>query len=88
MKKLLEDLWYSYEMQSTVKQSEEEEALMELIVLHEEKLHASLNAEQLEQLKKYEDCVDGLHDIAEKVAFVKGVRFAAAFLTEALEVEK
>ena len=88
MKNLLEKLWYSYQMQDDAEQNGEEKELLDLIVLHEEKLHAVLNTEQMEQLKKYRECIRDFHIIAEKEAFIKGIRFATLFLTEALETNQ
>ena len=51
MTNLLEKLWYSYQMQDDAEQNGEEKELLDLIVLYEEKLHAVLNAEQMERLK-------------------------------------
>ena len=85
MNSFLQDLWYTYELQRFRPQDAEERELLSLIVRSEETLFANLNEEQKALLKKYKDSIRDLHCLSERDAFVRGVRFAAAFLTEALE---
>lgn len=84
MKRVLEDLWYSYQMENAVKVGKEEKEMAKRISLAEEALHQSLNEEQKAALKVYENCLDEISGVCEKNAFVKGVRFAVNFLLEAL----
>lgn len=65
-------------------QTKEEKKITDMLVACEEKLHERLTEEQVEELEKYKDCLDEMGNIAERNAFVKGVRFAAVFLIEAL----
>ena len=85
MSKVLEDLWFSCEMQNRVEQNEEKKELLELIVNYEKKIQKDLTEEQKAQFKKYGDCISDLHCITECEAFIRGIRFATAFLIEALE---
>ncbi len=84
MKKALENLWYSYQMENPVKYDEKENQAVDRLIAAEKVLHQHLNGEQKEMLKKYEDCLDEMSGICEKNAFVKGVRFATEFLLEVL----
>ena len=84
MKSILEDLWYSYQMENAVKAGKQEREMAERISIAEGVLHQSLTKEQKAALKAYEDCLDEISGVCEKNAFVKGVRFAVGFLLEAL----
>ena len=84
MKRMLEDLWYSYQMENAVKASKPEKEMAKRISTAEEVLHRSLNDEQKAALKAYEACLDEISGVCEKNAFVKGIRFAVGFLLEAL----
>ena len=84
MKRILEDLWYSYQMENAVKFGKEEKEMAKKISIAEDALQKSLNDEQKVALKIYEDCLDEISDACEKKAFVKGIRFAVGFLLEAL----
>ena len=84
MKRILEDLWYSYQMENAVKFGKEEKEMAKKISIAEETLQKSLNDEQKAALKAYEDCLDEISGACEKKAFVKGIRFVVAFLLEAL----
>ena len=84
MKRILEDLWYSYQMENAVKFGKEEKEMAKKISIAEEALHRSLNDEQKAALKVYENCLDEISNVCEKNAFVKGVCFAVGFLMEAL----
>ena len=84
MKRILEDLWYSYQMENAVKFGKEEKEMAKKISIAEDALQKSLNDEQKVALKIYEDCLDEISDACEKKAFIKGIRFAVGFLLEAL----
>ena len=84
MKNLLEELWYSYDMTDTNENEEQRSELLNLIVLNEDRLKETLNEKETETLKNLEDCIDELNHIAQKQAFMKGVRFAVSFMCEAL----
>ena len=84
MKRILEDLWYSYQIENVAKFGNEEKEMANKISIAEETLQKSLTDEQKAALKVYEDCLDEVSAACEKKAFVKGVRFAVGFLLEAL----
>ena len=54
MKRILEDLWYSYQMENAVKFGKEEKEMAKKISIAEETLQKSLNNEQKAALKAYE----------------------------------
>lgn len=84
MKKLLEDLWYSYLMENRVERDSEEMKILDTLIENEEKLRADLNDEQKLTFTRYESCVDDINGIAEKRAFVRGLRFGVRFMIETL----
>ncbi|MBE6605645.1 MAG: hypothetical protein E7635_01225 [Ruminococcaceae bacterium] len=84
MKNLLEELWYSYDMTDTNENEEQRSELLGLIVRNEDKLKETLNEKEMDTLTKLENCIQELNDLSQKEAFIKGVRFAASFMCEAL----
>ncbi|MBQ8351970.1 MAG: hypothetical protein IJY20_08030 [Clostridia bacterium] len=82
MKTLLEDLWYSYCLETDSKMGKEEKQLLSRLVKEEDALRAVLTEGQRSILERYENAVDDLRDLAERQAFLKGVRLAAHFLFE------
>ncbi len=87
MKKIIEDLWYSYITNCLAEQTVEEKKILSKLVKYESNLHSKLSEEQKNALKNYENCLDELNDISTKDAFIKGIRFATIFLIEALYTE-
>lgn len=81
---LLETLWYSYEMEKPVEQTEERQRLFERLMASEEAIQAGFTKEQIEILKQFRDCTDALARLDEYDAFAKGVRFATQYLLEAM----
>lgn len=84
MKKTLETLWSAYQMEFPSKQSEEEKEVLHTLVAAEDKLLAELNGEQIRTLKVLEDCLGDLECLADKEAFIRGIRFATSYLIEAM----
>lgn len=84
MKKILEDLWYSYLMENSIERNTEKKKILNILTANEEKLHEKLNKEQKEALENYENSLYEINSISEKEAFIKGIRFATMFLIEAL----
>ena len=82
MKTLLDDLWYSYCLGGDEDMSREEKELLSRLIKEEEALRVVLSKEQCNLLAQYESTVDDLRDLAERQAFLKGVRLAAHFLFE------
>lgn len=83
MPKLLESLWYNYISQESVR-TDELNAVSEKISHSREFLMGDLNNTQKEALLEYEDCLNELHAVCEKDAFVRGIRFAVRFLLDAV----
>jgi len=84
MGKLFENFWYYYQEEYCSAMSEEEKEILDILIVNEEKLRASLTDEEKNSLKIYENCMSDLLCIAERRAFVEGVRFMTDFLLEAL----
>lgn len=82
MKKLLEDLWYSYIQEEDEADSEEARAVLKAPVETEEKLNSELNENQRETLENFSRLYSELYCIYEREAFVKGVKFATKYLIE------
>ena len=87
MKRVIEDLWYSYITNCLTEQTKEEKKILRTLIEYENDLHSKLNDEQKNSLKNYEDYLDKLSDISSRDAFIKGIRFATIFLIEALYIE-
>lgn len=83
MSKLLESLWYDYISQESAR-SDELNAVSEKIAQSRDFLLGDLNNEQKSALMEYENCLNQLHAVCEKDAFVRGVRFAVQFLGDAV----
>ena len=80
---LLKDLWYNYQLQDPTDHNEERKQLLRELVALEDEFFKELTEKQIEVFEK---CTDHLHDMASISAceaFVTGVRFAAAFFTDA-----
>lgn len=84
MKKILGDIWYSYQMEKHVERTEEENKILDVLLTNEKRLRKDLNEQQKAALKAYESSMDDLYCIYETKAFIKGVRFATQYLIEAI----
>ncbi len=80
MKHILEDLWYSYEMENSMEQTKELAEILEKAYKSEEQLRENLNEKENELFLKYEAYMSEIGSISEKDAFIKGVRFATKYL--------
>ena len=87
MENLLEDLWYSYEIGRNTSISDEEKTILNKLVENQDKLCGGLSDELIAVFEEFENCERGLACVAEKQAFIKGVRFASKFWLEALYCE-
>lgn len=70
-----------------IKRGSEYSKLLNLSVRNEEKLAPTLSKEQKIIFEKYKDCVSEMIDIAEKEAFIQGIKLginitAESFLTD------
>ena len=84
MKNVLEELWDSYQMGKPMQMDSEKRKLAEHLQECEETLCAKLDSDQREALDLYETASNLLSVADEKDAFIAGIRFATAFLLEAL----
>ncbi|MBQ8765368.1 MAG: hypothetical protein IJZ16_01030 [Clostridia bacterium] len=84
MKKELDNLWYSYLIESVLKKSDKEKELIKQFSTDNNTLIETLNNQQKELLEKYDQSLSTLNGLTEKMAFIKGVKFTARFLFEAL----
>lgn len=84
MKNLLEELWYTYEMAHPTEWSEEEKQALDVLTESEEKLFALFSDEQKEAFDAYKTSLDCLNGMFEKESYCKGIRFATAYMMEAL----
>lgn len=84
MKKTLETVWDWYETENAMVRSEEKEEIVKTLLPTEQALRAELTEEQRERLDQIKDCLYQMQGISEKEAFVHGVRFATAYLLDAL----
>jgi hypothetical protein len=84
MKKILEDLWYSYLMDQSWEKCNEKKAILSALAEKEDALRSVLTAEQKNQYEDCEKLLLELYSLSERDAFVKGACFATKFLLEAL----
>ena len=83
MKKTLENLWYTYQIEHPFEQNDEKKKFLNILVKEEENLHKSLNEEEIEMLERYDNCLNEIRAISECEAFIAGIRFATQYLIEA-----
>lgn len=84
MRKELDNLWYSYLIESVLKKSDKEKDLIKQFSTDNDALRDALNNQQKELLEKYDQSLSTLNGLTEKMAFIKGVKFTVRFLFEAL----
>ena len=87
MREDLENLWYSYIVETGTVRTEQERAIIKNLSEIDEQFRAKLNQEQIALLEEYDKAFTATYSLLEKDAFVKGVRFATRFLVEALYEE-
>ena len=83
--KLIEDLWYSYQLDKSARLTEEERELLSVLNQKREDIVACMTKENIKRFEVYEEGVNLMHDVREKSLFIQGVKFGVAFITEALE---
>ena len=83
MANVLETLWYAYLMDESKEKSKAREQFFERLLSCEGEVKENFTEEQIEILKRFRDCREGLARIDEYEAFAKGVRFATQYLLEA-----
>ncbi len=86
-KSTLEDIWYLYQAEYPMKQNKEINELFRMLEKLREKLVNGICKGEASVLEEYEQIRDKMECVVEKDAFIKGVKFAAGFLVEALDEE-
>ncbi|MBQ8767639.1 MAG: hypothetical protein IJZ16_12660 [Clostridia bacterium] len=84
MQKDLENLWYNYVNEISLKKDKKEKTAISRFVEKEESFRSILDEKQIEKLEEYDDAVSELNSISEKNAFIKGIMFATKFIFQAL----
>lgn len=80
---MLEELWYGNINSSEDKEiSDEEKKLVELMARHQECLTSKLKDKELDEYKKYVECVDEYTSMVECQAFEIGFKLAVRLLNE------
>ena len=80
---MLKELWYGNINPSEDKEvSDEEKKLVELMARHQECLTSKLKDKELDEYKKYAECVDEYTSLVECQAFEIGFKLAVRLLTE------
>lgn len=80
---MLEELWYGNINPSEDKLvSDEEKKLIELMARHQEYMQSILKDKELDEFKKYVECVDEYTSQVECQAFEIGFKLAVRLLTE------
>ena len=80
---ILQELWYGNINPSEDKEvSDDEKELVELMARHQECLTSKLKDKELDEYKKYVECVDEYTSLVEYQAFEIGFKLAVSLLTE------
>lgn len=85
MKGMLENIWNWYLEEHAAEQSEEEKRLMLALDESEKALRELLDESQRDALQKYENLRNKMDRFLETKAFSKGVRFATAYMADAMD---
>ena len=87
---ILEDLYYGnlFPHEKCAKLDDEMKELNGLLNRNEEKLTATLSAEQKETFEKYKDCNREISEICERNAFLNGFRLGARIIIEVVITKK
>lgn len=84
MSSLLDDLWYSYQMEKSSHNTPEQQSILQQIVSAEDVLRRGLTEEQKSILEDLLSSQGQLHSLYEKTAFQNGIRFTIRFLAESI----
>ena len=80
---ILEELWYGNINPSEDRDiSDEEKKLVELMARHQEYLTSKLKGKELDEYKKYVECVDEYTSLVESQAFEIGFKIAVELLVK------
>ncbi|MBQ7101093.1 MAG: hypothetical protein IJN81_05625 [Clostridia bacterium] len=85
MQNFLENLWFNYEIEKKIELSDSERGIVNSSSDSRDKIYSTLTPEQKADFESYEDLSNEICLIYEKEAFIKGVKFTAAFLSEAIK---
>ena len=85
MKNLLEELWFSYQMEKPTVLSDCERGIVNSSSNRRDKIYETLTPEQKADFDSYEELSNEICLIYEKEAFIKGVKFTAGFLADAIK---
>ena len=80
----LENLYYGniFPADKDIKRGSECSKLINLSVRNEEKLVPTLSKEQIVIFEKYKDCISEMTSIAEKEAFIQGIKLGIKIIAE------
>lgn len=84
MRTTLQTLWDWYQAENAGNVGEEEKELSELLIESEKILLANLSEEQKDALERYTEYLNKISCLIEENAFIDGIRFASAYLIDAL----
>ena len=84
MNSLLDDLWYSYQLEKNAPTTDEEKVLLSHIVQAGDVLYGELSTDQINLLEEYLLLQGQLNSLCEKKAYHTGICFVFRLLTEAL----
>lgn len=84
MKKLLEELWFEYQIEKSSILSKKYTNMQSLTVSKMNMLLETLNENQKSLLNEYTQSIYALQSELEKDAFIEGVSFGTKFITETL----
>lgn len=80
---ILQELWYGNINPSEDRDiSDEEKKLVELMARHQEYMQSILKGKELDEYKKYAECVDEYTSLVECQAFEIGFKLAVRLLNE------
>ena len=80
---ILEELWFGNMNPSEDKEvSDEEKELVKLMARHQEYMQSKLKNKELDEYKKYVECVDEYTSLVECQAFEIGFKLAVRLLNE------
>lgn len=84
MKKKLEELWYSYLIETIAERNTKEKEIIKQLSEKDNYLREMLNKEQISALEEYDNALLKVSSISEKNAFIVGFKFATRILFETM----
>ena len=82
---IINELWYGHvsPCEQCTRGDKRLKAVLKLVARNREKLDGTLTDKQKESLEKFEDCMNEMHNIAERNAFSYGFRLGVQLMAEA-----